>query len=76
MPRLARKYLESSFIHIIVQGINKEYIFQKNSFKDAYLNILKKIISETDIKVMDKGTLFMSIWFGDFFIINVEFIVF
>ena len=52
MPRLARKYLESSFIHIIVQGINKEYIFQKNSFKDAYLNILKKIISETDIKVI------------------------
>lgn len=52
MPRLARKYLESTFIHIIVQGIDKEYIFQKNSFKDAYLNILKKNISETDIKVI------------------------
>ena len=52
MPRLARKYLESSFIHIIVQGINKEYIFQKKSFKEAYLNILKKNINETDIKVI------------------------
>ena len=52
MPRLARKYLESSFIHIIVQGINKEYIFQKNSLKEAYLNILKKNISETDIKIV------------------------
>lgn len=52
MPRLARKYLESSFIHIIVQGINKEYIFQNDSFKEAYLNILKKNISGTDIKVI------------------------
>ena len=52
MPRLARKYLQSSFIHILVQGINKEYIFQKNSFKEAYLNMLKKNISETDIKVI------------------------
>jgi len=52
MPRLARKYLESSFIHIIVQGINKEYIFQKNSLKEAYLNILKKNISNTDILVI------------------------
>lgn len=52
MPRLARKNIESSFIHIIVQGINKEYIFKKSSFKDAYLSILKKNISQTDIKVI------------------------
>lgn len=52
MPRLARKYIESSFIHIIVQGINREYIFQKNSFKEAYLNILKKNISKTNIKIL------------------------
>ena len=49
MPRLARKHLKSSFIHIIVQGINKEYIFQKNSFKEAYLNILKKNIESISL---------------------------
>ena len=44
--------MESSFIHIIVQGINKEYIFQNDLLKEAYLNILKKNISGTDIKVI------------------------
>lgn len=52
MPRLARKCLESPFIHIIVQGINKEYIFKKDLFKEAYLNMLKKNISETDIDII------------------------
>ena len=44
--------MESSFIHIIVQGINKEYIFQNDLLKEAYINILKKNISGTDIKVI------------------------
>lgn len=52
MPRLARKCLESPFIHIIVQGINKEYIFKRDLFKEAYLNMLKKNISKTDIDII------------------------
>ena len=52
MPRLARKYLESPFIHIIIQGINKEYIFKENTLKEAYLNILKKNIKETDVNII------------------------
>ena len=27
MPRIPRKYSQSNFYHIMVQGINKEYIF-------------------------------------------------
>jgi len=42
MPRLARKYLNSNFFHIMVQGINKEYIFNSDEQKNKY----KKIISE------------------------------
>lgn len=52
MPRLARKYLESSYCHIIVQGINKELIFQKTIFKDTYKNILKRNLSKTDINLL------------------------
>ena len=33
MPRLARNLLPSNFVHLIVQGINKEYIFEKDSWK-------------------------------------------
>ncbi len=29
MPRIARRHSQSQFKHIIVQGINKEYIFKK-----------------------------------------------
>ena len=27
MPRVARKYYNTSFFHVMVQGIRKEYIF-------------------------------------------------
>jgi len=52
MPRLARKHSKGSFIHIIVQGINKEYIFQNNLLKEAYLSILIKNIKETNVKII------------------------
>lgn len=52
MPRLARKNLESNYFHIIIQGINREYIFRDNNLKDAYLNILKKNLKETEISIL------------------------
>ena len=33
MPRIARKCLETSFFHVIVQGVNKDFIFYKNERK-------------------------------------------
>lgn len=52
MPRMARKDLESNYLHIIVQGINREYIFEDNNLKEAYKNILKKNIKEKNITVL------------------------
>lgn len=52
MSRLPRKNIESAFCHIIVQGINREYIFQKDECKQAYKNIFKKNLKETNIKVL------------------------
>lgn len=52
MPRLARKYLESPFLHIIIQGIDKSYIFQENSLKNAYKTILKKNIESLNVEVI------------------------
>ena len=52
MPRLARKYLESSFVHIIVQGLDRQYIFKGNFLKSSYRTILKKNISETNIELI------------------------
>lgn len=52
MPRLARKYLESNYFHITIQGINREYIFEDDNLKEAYLNILKKNLKETNINIL------------------------
>lgn len=52
MPRLARKYLESSYYHIIVQGIDREYIFKEEKYKIIYKSILKKNLENTDISVL------------------------
>lgn len=53
MPRIARKNIENSYYyHIIVQGINKEYIFKKKKLKEAYRNILKKNLQESNIIVL------------------------
>lgn len=52
MPRLARKDLKSSYCHVIVQGINKEYIFKEDYLKDAYKNLLKRNLEEIDVKIL------------------------
>lgn len=42
MPRHARKDLLSNFVHIMAQGINKEYIFQDEFCKRKYLKLLQQ----------------------------------
>lgn len=39
MPRLARKDLNTPFLHVMVQGVNKEYIFYKEEYIEKYLQI-------------------------------------
>lgn len=42
MPRVARCLLNTSFFHVMVQGINKEEIFKESKDKEKYLSILNK----------------------------------
>ena len=42
MPRLARKNLNTPFLHIMIQGVNKEYIFNENKYIEKYLEIIDK----------------------------------
>lgn len=52
MPRQARKFIKSAFLHIIVQGINREFIFKEDDLKDAYKYILKKNLSQSKVTVL------------------------
>ena len=52
MPRRARKDLNTSFFHIIVQGLNKEFIFKNNKYKDQYLQLMKKFKKDSDINII------------------------
>lgn len=46
MPRVARKYIQSNFIHIVTEGIKKEFIFYQDKYKSEYILLLKKYIDE------------------------------
>lgn len=46
MPRQSRKELVSNFVHIMVQGINKEYIFEEDYYKKKYLKIIQNKIRD------------------------------
>ena len=52
MPRQARKDLVSNFVHIMCQGINKEYIFENDYFKEKYRKILQEKITDYDINLI------------------------
>ena len=49
MPRLARNLLGNIFIHNMVQGINKEYIFEEDFQKQKYLQLMKKYSEKYNI---------------------------
>ena len=42
MARIARLCLEASFFHVMVQGINKEYIFEEKRYICQYLKLIKE----------------------------------
>ena len=52
MPRNARKNIESNYVHLIIQGINREYIFQKKEWKEDYLKILKTKMKNMNIEIL------------------------
>ena len=54
MPRIARSRssLGTSFFHVIVQGINKEYIFDKEEYINKYLEIIGKKEEDYNIEIL------------------------
>ena len=47
--RLSRKDYDASFFHVMVQGHNKEYIFEKDKNKKKYLKLMKENEKEIEI---------------------------
>lgn len=52
MPRIARSSLGTSFFHVIVQGINKEYIFDKEEYIQKYLELISKNKENYNIQIL------------------------
>lgn len=52
MPRTGRKNYISSFLHIMVQGINREYIFKKDVFKKLYVKLMNEEFQKFDINLL------------------------
>ena len=52
MPRINRKYYTSSFLHVMVQGINKEEIFKKDFYKNFYIKLIQLYQKDFDIYVL------------------------
>ena len=52
MARKSRMCYESSFYHVMVQGINRENIYANGYMKEAFLNILNKKSKELDVEII------------------------
>ena len=52
MPRIARKNMETSFFHIMVQGINKSYIFKNKNDKNKYISNINKYQLQNNVQVI------------------------
>ena len=52
MSRISRKCTESKYYHVMVQGINKENIFEKNDMKNKYRDLIAKKSKENQILIL------------------------
>ena len=52
MSRVARKDFKTPFLHIMVQGINKEYIFENNKYIEKYINIIDTINEKHNLTII------------------------
>ena len=52
MPRIARDVFDASFFLFFVQGINKEFIFKEDRFKNQYLNLIRKNIKCFNVEII------------------------
>lgn len=52
MPRISRETFSSGFFHVMVQGINKEYIFKEKENKEKYFYLMKKYYPKYQLKII------------------------
>ena len=52
MSRLARNNLNTPFLHVMVQGVNKEYIFEREENIKEYLNIINRNKENYDFSII------------------------
>lgn len=52
MPRNSRNRINTNFFHIMVQGLNKEFIFSKVEDKKQYLKLVNRIKKEVNIIIV------------------------
>ena len=52
MPRNPRSSIDNSFLHIMVQGVNKEYIFSTERYIKEYLFLINKYSKEFEINII------------------------
>ena len=49
MPRESRKILNCNVFHVMVQGINKEYIFDTELLKKKYEKLMQDALKKYDV---------------------------
>lgn len=52
MPRIARKNIKTQFLHVMVQGVNKEFIFEKDTQKQQYLKIINEFLPLYNLEII------------------------
>lgn len=52
MPRFPRKYTETSFLHVMTQGINKSFIFEKAEDIKYYIKNMYELQEEHKLKII------------------------
>ena len=52
MARKSRDFYLSDFYHLMVQGDEKKFIFEKGYYKDKYIYLLKRNAFRNDVKII------------------------
>ena len=52
MPRKARKYLGTNYLHVMAQGVERKFIFNTDRLKQYYKETLKKNLESTNITIL------------------------
>ena len=52
MPRIPRNYLETTFFHIMSQGLNKNFIFENPMDKKYYIDVMYKLKEEHGVNII------------------------